>query len=134
MNDTPSLFSDCPLRCGNLVDDPRRPCGECEVIFAGYIRPAAQSPTAEEAAAALTERDREVAAIYAERRTMTPLPGPAWTAPVAGPAPAPAAGDGSTEYKRNQLCWCCGERRNCRPDPDQRPGIRWICRTCEVIT
>ena len=89
----------------------------------------------------LADRDKAVAAIYAERRTMVPLPELAEVAPTAEPGPqaqpptaarAAAARDASPEYKRNQLCWACEERRTCRPDPDH-PG-RWICRTCEAIT
>ena len=39
MNDTPSLFAECPLPgCTYPVDDPRWPCGECEAALAGYIR------------------------------------------------------------------------------------------------
>ena len=144
MNATPSLFDECPLPgCTNLVDDPRWPCGDCEAALAGYIRPAAQPVTAEEATAMLAERDEAVAAIYAERRTMVPLPELAEVAPgVETPGrqdvqtslrqPRAAAHDASPEYKRNQLCWVCEERHTCRPDTD-RPG-RWICRTCEAIT
>jgi hypothetical protein len=144
MTDTPSLFAECPLPgCINPVDDPRWPCGECEAALAGYIRPATQSRTAEEVAAALADRDQAVAAIYAERRTMTPLPEPTGAAPAAGPGPmAPAAGagraaaarDADPEYRRNQLCWVCEERRSCRLDPDRHPEVRWICKTCETIT
>jgi hypothetical protein len=82
----------------------------------------------------LADRDEAVAAIYAERRTMTPLPELA-EATQTQPPPATraaAARDASPEYKRNQLCWVCEERHICRPDTD-RPG-RWICRTCEAIT
>ena len=62
MNDTPSLFAECPLPgCTNPVDDPRWPCGDCEAALAGYIRPAAQPVTAEEATAMLAERDQAVA-------------------------------------------------------------------------
>jgi hypothetical protein len=145
MNDTPSLFAECPLPgCINPVDDPRWPCGECEAALAGYIRPSSSQPVAaEEAAAMLAERDEAVAAVYAERRAMIPLPEPAVAAPAAGPDPQarppattqtdPAPG-ASPEYKRNQLCWVCEERRTCRVDPDRLPEVRWICRTCEAIT
>ena len=142
MNTTPSLFAECPLPgCINPVDDPRWPCGECEAALAGYIRPSAQLVTVEEATAMLADRDEAVAAIYAERRTMAPLPELAEATPAAGPGPqaqpptatrAAAARDASPEYKRNQLCWVCEERHTCRPDTDH-PG-RWICRTCEAIT
>ena len=142
MNATPSLFAECPLPgCINLVDDPRWPCGDCEAALAGYIRPSAQQATAEEATAMLAERDEAVAAIYAERRIVTPLPEPAETTPGAEPGPqaprptatrAATAPDASPERKRNQLCWVCEERHTCRPDQDH-PG-RWICKTCEAIT
>ena len=94
MNATPSLFGECPLPgCINLVDDPRWPCGDCEAALAGYIRPAAQPVTAEEATAMLAERDQAVAGIYAERRIMTPLPEPAEATPGAEPGPAGPAAD-----------------------------------------
>jgi len=145
MNDTLSLFAKCPLPgCPNLVDDPRWPCRECETALAGYIRPSSRSVSVEEATAMLADRDRDVAAIYAGRRAMTPLPGPAEAAPEAPPdlqarppaavrLPA-AAPDPGPEYKRNQLCWACEQRRMCRPDPGRLPEIRWICKTCEQIT
>ncbi len=144
MNETPSLFAECPLPgCINPVDDPRWPCGECEAALAGYIRPSAQPVTVEEATAMLADRDQVVAAVYAERRTMTPLPEPAGTGPAAGPDPVvqppaasqvAAARDASPEYRRNQLCWVCEERRTCRLDPGRHSEVRWICRTCEAIT
>jgi len=144
MNDTLSLFAKCPLPgCPNLVDDPRWPCGECETALAGYIRPSPQPVSLEEATAMLAARDQDVAAIYAERRALTPLPGTAGPALAARPDPQappeavhlPAADpDPGPEYKRNQLCWVCEERRMCRPDPDRLPEARWICRTCEQIT
>ena len=89
----------------------------------------------------LADRDAAVAAIYAERRTMAPLPELAEATPIARPGPQAqpptaarpaAARDASPEYKRNQLCWVCEERRVCRPDPDH--SGRRICRTCEAIT
>jgi hypothetical protein len=115
-----SLFGECPLPgCRNPVDDPRWPCGECERELAGYIRPARREVTAGQAAAELEERDREVAQAYA-----------AQCAAAAGHAPAsPAPGP---ESKANQLCWCCEQRRRCRPDPGY-PG-RWICPDCEAVT
>ena len=132
MNATPSLFDECPLLgCTNLVDDPRWPCGECEAALAGYIRPSAQPVTVEEATAMLADRDKAVAAIYAERRTMTPLAEAAQAQPPPATRAA-AARDATPEYKRNQLCWICEDRHTCRPDTDH--GGRWICRTCEAIT
>jgi len=111
MNDTPSLFAECPLPgCTYPVDDPRWPCGECEAALAGYIRPSAQLVTVEEATAMLADRDKAVAAIYAERRTMVPLPELADVTPTAEPGPqaqpptatrAAAARDATPEYKRN---------------------------------
>ena len=108
MNDTPSLFAECPLPgCTYPVDDPRWPCGECEAALAGYIRPSAQLVTVEEATAMLADRDKAVAAIYAERRTMVPLPELADVTPTAEPGPqaqpptatrAAAARDATPEY------------------------------------
>jgi hypothetical protein len=131
MNDVPGLFDECPLPgCTNLVDDPRWPCGECEAALAGYIRPSAQQVTADEAAAVLADRDQALAAIYAERRTMTPLHGPDEVVPPT--TRAGAARDAGPEYKRNQRCWVCEERHTCRPDPDH--SGRWTCKACEAIT
>jgi hypothetical protein len=84
MNATLPLFPECPTRCGNVVVDPRWPCDECEAALAGYIRPADREVTPEEAVAELAERDRGVAAVYAARLIMTPLPEPV-------PAPVPAS-------------------------------------------
>jgi hypothetical protein len=114
MNGTPSLFAECPLPgCINPVDDPRWPCGECEAALAGYIRPPAQLVTVEEATAMLADRDKAVAAIYAEHRTMVPLPELAEVTPTAGPGPQaqpPTAGSGS-----------CGTR--CQPGVQAKPAL-----------
>ena len=77
---------------------------------------------ADEVAAELAERDRYVREVYAARRDMAPLP---------EPAPA-AAVEPEVEWRPNQTCWCCEERRKCRPDPDQ--PTRWICKDCLEIT
>jgi hypothetical protein len=117
---TLSLFGECPLPgCRNPVGDPGQPCGECLAAFGGYLRDTGLDRPAGEVAAELAERDRAVAAVYAERRAMTPLP-------EAAPA------EPETGWRRNQLCWCCEERRACRADPDQ--PARWICKTCAEIT
>ena len=51
--------------------------------------------------------------------------------PMARDETATRAVPASPTYVRNQLCWCCEERRSCRSDPDQ-PG-RMICRRCEAM-
>ncbi len=114
MNTTLSLFAECLLPgCINPVDDPRWPCGECEAALAGYIRPSAQLVTAEEATAMLADRDAAVAAIYAERRTMAPLPEPAEATPIARPGPQ-ARPDGSGPGS-------CGTR--CQPGVQAKPAL-----------
>jgi hypothetical protein len=116
-----SLFGECPLPgCRNPVDDPRWPCGECERELAGYIRPARRPDTREQAAADPGGQDQDAAAQPAPARP--------------GPSPAPRAGADrpGTERKANQLCWCCEQRRRCRPDPGHRD--RWICPDCEAIS
>jgi hypothetical protein len=35
------------------------------------------------------------------------------------------------QYKANQHCWVCEQRRTCRLDPDQRG--QWICKECEAV-
>ena len=35
------------------------------------------------------------------------------------------------EWRRNQRCWVCEQRRSCREDPDSSNG--WICRKCLAI-
>ncbi|MGH3403340.1 MAG: hypothetical protein ACRDRJ_12720 [Streptosporangiaceae bacterium] len=120
MTGTLRLFDDCALPgCRNLVDRPGQPCGECLAAFGGYLRDTGRDRPAAEVAAELAERDRAVAAVYAERRQMAPLP-----------EPCPA--EHETAWRRGQLCWCCEERRACRADP-ARPG-RWICKSCAGIT
>jgi len=139
MNTTPSLFAECPLPgCISPVDDPRWPCGECDAALAGYIRPSAQLVTVEEATAILADRDEAVAAIYAERRTMAPLPEMAQATPTVRPGPqaqppaatrAVAAHDAGPECKRNQLCWVCEERHTCRP----RNLVTAPCHSCHRL-
>jgi hypothetical protein len=149
VNTTLSLFAECPLPgCRNPVDDPRWPCGQCEKDLAGYIRPSGAERPAEVVVAELAERDQAVAAVYAERREMTPLPEP--EAPAPGLAPAQPAGAGDErmaaiqraarqdlgeERKPGQLCWVCEERRLCRKDPEflGTGDERWICKECEAV-
>ncbi len=105
-----ALFPACPVPgCPNLVSDPRQVCGECLATFGPYLRPAdAEAPPAEQYAAQIAARDEHVAAVLAERAANT-----------------------AGEWKRNQVCWCCEERRTCRQDRDTRNG--WICRPCLEI-
>jgi hypothetical protein len=104
------LFPDCPLPgCHNVVSDPHEVCGQCLDAFGPYLRPVA------------------------------PLASPAGQRPAPSAVPAgrvtPAQRDhvaaAAVEWKRNQVCWCCEERRTCRQDPDSSNG--WICKQCLEI-
>jgi hypothetical protein len=112
------LFPFCPVPgCSALVEDPREVCAGCVAAFGPYLRPGSADPTAAEFAEAIAERDRTVAELLADRY-----------APSADEVPQAGPGD---EWRRNQQCWCCEERRTCRADTDHRD--RWICKTCEAI-
>ena len=106
------MFPGCPLPgCDNPVTDPREICGPCQAAFGDMLRPVDEpTQTAEQFAAAITARDEQVAAIHAERREIAVANEPEW--------------------KRNQLCWVCDQRRTCRLDSESRNG--WICRECEA--
>jgi len=111
------LFPFCPVPgCSALVEDPREVCAGCVAAFGPYLRPSSAETPAAEFAEAIAERDRTVAELLAGQH--------------ARPAVAASVGPG-VEWRRNQLCWCCEERRACRADPDHRG--RWICKTCEAI-
>lgn len=119
-----SLFATCPLAgCRNLTEHPDQPCRGCLALFGPHIQQTGQPQRpAEEAAADHAARDAEVAQVLTARRGLMPLPEP-------DPA-RPAVPE--VEWRANQTCWCCEERRKCRPDPDQ--PTRWICRTCLEIS
>lgn len=109
-----TLFSECPA-CGYPVDDGE-PCGQCAaMIDDGYLRRAAPASLASPAAVAEVtaelERVADAQAMQAARERRA-----------------------ASEWRMNQLCWCCEERRKCHPDPDL-PGAsdRWICKDCEAI-
>jgi hypothetical protein len=87
--------------------------------FGPMLRQVATDLSEADLVAALAERDEAVRAIYRERVGAVPLPEP-------GPEPLPGR-----EEKRNQLCWCCEERRTCRRDLDDPD--RWICKSCEAV-
>ena len=100
----------CPVAgCESPVADPRRPCDECLETFGDMLREVSveeQEQGIEEAAATLAERDAAVRSVYAERRE-------------------DSAG---IEWRANQCCWRCEERRRCRRDPTYPE--RWVCRDC----
>ena len=128
-----SLFGECPLPgCQNPVDDPRWPCGECERELAGYIRPARRPDTREQAAADPARPDQEPAAPAARPAAASRPAHPAPAQPAPPPAPRAGAERPGPEHRANQLCWCCEQRRRCRPDPGHRD--RWICPDCEAIS
>jgi hypothetical protein len=117
---TPPLFAECILPgCCNPVDTALTACPECVTAFGPMLHQTAVEVAAEEMAEAIAERDEAVRAIQRERLlAFQPI----------GPAPEPRP-EPAREEKRNQLCWCCEERRTCRIDLDD-PN-RWICKTCE---
>jgi len=79
------------------------------------VRGAAVSLTPDGASLALMEasaaasafppgNNRAVAAVLTTRREL-----------VRQPVPEPRTQAGNVEWRRNQLCWLCEERRTCRP-------------------
>jgi len=104
------LFPDCPLPgCHNVVSDPHEICGQCLDAFGPYLRPAAPKdpPSGQHTATSATQAGQT------------------------GRTEREPAAPGAVEWKRNQVCWCCEERRTCRQDPDSTNG--WICNQCLEI-
>jgi hypothetical protein len=106
-----SLFAVWPLPgCRVPVDDPREPCEDCKTAFGSMLRQGEQHTGAAEYAAELAGRDAAAQGALVARHG-------------AGVVPEPAI-----EWRSNQLCWLCDQRRKCRADPDHEG--RWICREC----
>ncbi len=107
-----TLFPTCPVfGCTNLVGDPREVCGECHTIFGDYLQPATgPAPSAEAFAVTIGQSDRRIQEVMAERRLVTT----------------------AAEWRGNQRCWVCEERRACR---EELIGVerRWVCRSCEDL-
>ena len=111
----PRLFAICPLPgCATLVADPRQPCPGCREAFGPFLQPAREPVAVEDFLSAQAASDQRVAALYATRALQLPTS----TAAVG-------------EWRRNQICWVCEERRSCKPDPDRTD--RLICRACLAI-
>jgi hypothetical protein len=106
-----SLFATCVLPgCPDLVEAAGDPCPSCVAAFGTLLR---QVPDAELLSAEqIAERDQAVQQHYRDRRTI-PLP----------------AGADDREWKPNQLCWLCEQRRLCT-----RTGQGWECRACLTVT
>jgi hypothetical protein len=116
---TLSLFADCPLPgCFNPVDDPREPCGDCLALFGNQLRRSGREVTAEEFTAAMAERDEATRTSYAAQRVVFEATETEPTEPA----------EPGVEWRSNQTCWLCEDRRKCRHDPSHPD--RWICRTC----
>lgn len=93
-----------------MVADCREPCPECQEIFGPMLQPSRGEPvSAEHFADVVAERDRDTAQAYRAMREI-------------------AAVAEAVEWKLNQLCWVCEERRKCRPDDHQ--GGAMICKPC----
>jgi hypothetical protein len=105
---TAQLFVECVLPgCRELVAAAGEPCDGCLTAFGPLLQ---QAPDA----APLTEqdindRDQAVAQHYQDRRD------------------SPAAEDGR-QWKTNQLCWMCEQRRRCA-----RTDQGWECRHCQSV-
>jgi hypothetical protein len=106
-----SLFATCVLPgCRDLVEDAGDVCPCCVAAFGTLLR---QVPEAERLnAEQIAERDQVVQQLYRERRTSEP-----------------AAASDEREWKPNQLCWLCEQRRLCTPAEHG-----WECRTCLTVT
>ena len=106
---SPSFY--CPVAgCEHPVADPRLPCEECRRVFGDMLRevgPEQPAQSAQVAVTALAARDAALRSVYAE-----------WQEASA-----------AVEWRANQRCWLCEERRRCRRDPMQLS--RWVCRDCD---
>lgn len=102
---TTQLFAKCVLPgCRELVAAAGEVCPDCLASFGPLLR---QVPDAEPLTnAQIEDRDQAVAQHYHERRD------------------SPAAQDGR-EWKSNQLCWMCEQRRRCA-----RTDQGWEYRHC----
>ena len=104
-----TLFGVC--LCGAPSDGDGLACARCVGAWRPFIRAADGSPVSDgELAAALG------GALVLEE----PVP------PPVEPAALPVVP--GVEWRANQVCWVCEERRKCRPDPDHPD--RWICKNC----
>jgi hypothetical protein len=112
-----TLFATCPVTgCKNLVGDPGEVCAECLQVFGPYLRPARDTSPAGELTAAAARSEAQAAEVLAARRELAALG--ATTVAVAD------------EWRNNQQCGCCEERRTCHIDPASPNG--WICKSCEA--
>ncbi len=106
-----ALFAICPVPgCANPVADPRDPCLECREAFGGVLQVSDTPQIAvEEFTARAAEAEARVSVVLAERKASE-----------------------EAAWKRNQICWCCEERRTCRVE---LVGLeeRWVCRECAGI-
>jgi hypothetical protein len=120
----PQLWPTCPLaNCPNPTSEAGQPCDECIALFGDHLRPTGQ-PVPVSFEERMRQGDLEVRRILTQRREMEPLP----------QTPPPPAAE---EWKMNQLCWVCEQRRKCRRDtisdyPGREP--QWICGICEKVT
>lgn len=111
-----SLFSTCPLPgCDGPTADPAEPCEDCKKAFGDYMRRSDRLTEPAVVVQQLAERDEAVKQAYAAQRAWPAIPKPAEPKLV--------------EWRPNQRCWVCEERRKCRLDPD-RADERWICKEC----
>jgi hypothetical protein len=106
--DAPALFGWCP--CGGLSPAEGLACDRCVAAWRPYIRHVSGRIPA----------DAELALVLGEASALL-------SAEVAT-AVRPASREAAPEWRLNQRCWCCAERRKCRPDPEM-PG-HWICPRC----
>ena len=101
----------CPVAgCAHPVADPRRPCEECRAVFGDMLRELGAERPARSAEAVVTApaaRDAALRSVHVEWREAS----------------------GAVEWRANQRCWLCEERRRCRRDPTHHS--RWVCRDCD---
>jgi hypothetical protein len=88
---------------GWLHDDPAGICPTSNKVHASY-----------QTSVACEDKSQRIA--WTRRETSPPSP----PEPPRPPEP---------KWLANQECWCCGERRKCRPDPTYRDR-RLICKGC----
>jgi hypothetical protein len=102
------LFAECVLPgCRELVAAAGEVCPGCVAAFGPRLRPVPDAEPLTEPA--IMDRDQAVAQHYQDRRH------------------SPAADDGR-EWKSNQSCWMCEQRRRCA-----RTDQGWECRDCLTV-
>jgi hypothetical protein len=114
-----ALVPECVLPgCKGQVDEVGQPCDGCVAVFAelpgGWALRSVDAPPM--TAAAIADRDGAVRDAYRQQQLVV-LEQPT----------------DDREWKANQLCWICDERRRCALVDHHGWEKRWECRSCQEI-